>query len=216
MAFPPTAPQQVPAQVGTPNPLPLIRLLAPCCNDDETHLWTASLRHPTPCCRPIMAHRLLHRLGGGGVSVTAPSARQARLVVTRDLQRECTISTQEPVRAPGRHGFSVSMPLKEVRTAVGFLAAPSDQYMTPDFGLGSRGYVSYGGAGFIYPAKRNSGVTYGQGDTVRAELDFDARVVTFWANGRKAGTAPWTGGDEAYPAVSVFPGALRCEVEFDQ
>ncbi|KAG2495573.1 hypothetical protein HYH03_006173 [Edaphochlamys debaryana] len=82
--------------------------------------------------------------------------------------------------------------------------------MTPDYL--SSGYVSYGGAGFIYPAKAMSRATYTQGDRVTATLCFDSRRVTFAVNGREAGSAPWRGGDEAYPAISVFPGELVCDL----
>ncbi len=50
---------------------------------------------------------------------------------------------------------------------------------------------------------------------VRCELCFDTRRVTFWVNGRQAGSASWGGQAAAYPAVSVFPGDLVCEVAFD-
>ncbi|KAG2449061.1 hypothetical protein HYH02_005810 [Chlamydomonas schloesseri] len=102
------------------------------------------------------------------------------------------------------------MPKKGVRTAVGFMETPRNEYMTPDYLRG--GYVSYGGAGFIYPAKAMSRASYGEGDTIRCELDWAAARVTFWVNGREAGSAAWRGGSEAYPAVSVFPGDLVCDV----
>jgi hypothetical protein len=69
--------------------------------------------------------------------------------------------------------------------------------------------------GFLYPAKQMSKATYGEGDTIRCELDFDARLVSFSVNGRAAGTAPWRGGTDAYPAISVSPGDLVCEVAFE-
>ncbi|KXZ44099.1 hypothetical protein GPECTOR_74g713 [Gonium pectorale] len=105
------------------------------------------------------------------------------------------------------------MPKKGVRTAVGFLENPKSlEYMTPDYLRG--GYVSYGGAGFIYPAKQMSRATYGEGDRIKCELCFDSKRVTFWVNGTEAGSAPWRGSAEAYPAISVFPGDLTCDVKF--
>lgn len=50
---------------------------------------------------------------------------------------------------------------------------------------------------------------------VRCELCFDTRRVTFWVNGKQAGSAAWGGQAAAYPAVSVFPGDLVCEVAFE-
>lgn len=67
-------------------------------------------------------------------------------------------------------------------------------------------------AGFIYPAKAMSRASYGEGDTISCQLDFDAGRVTFFVNGQEAGGAPWRGAAEAYPAVSVFPGDLVCDV----
>eukprot|EP00198_Chlamydomonas_reinhardtii_P000226 XP_001689561.1 predicted protein [Chlamydomonas reinhardtii] len=90
------------------------------------------------------------------------------------------------------------------------METPRQEYMTPDYLRA--GYVSYGGAGFIYPAKAMSRASYGEGDTISCQLDFDAGRVTFFVNGQEAGGAPWRGAAEAYPAVSVFPGDLVCDV----
>ncbi len=49
----------------------------------------------------------------------------------------------------------VSMPVKQAHVAVGFVALqPTNEYLTPEFGLGTRGYISMGGAGNIYPQVR--------------------------------------------------------------
>lgn len=141
-------------------------------------------------------------------------AKRCRVTVSRELPGPCTISTREPFQGPGKHAFEVTMPKKGVRTALGFLEKPRSEYMTPDY-LGSGGYVSYGGAGFIYPAKAMSRMTYAEGDTVRCELCFESRRVTFWVNGSQAGSAPWRGPLAAYPAVSVCPGDLVCDIAFD-
>lgn len=162
--------------------------------------------------------RLISRAQQGaaiqGVQITNMEAqRVSRLLITPDLPGPCTISTAEPVRrGPGSHAFEVSMPVKGARTAVGYMAEPSTRYMTPDYL--PKGYVSMGGAGFIYPASRQSGSSYGEGDTVRVELDWDAGEVRFAVNGRAAGKAAWTGSDVAFPAVSMHPGQLELLVTF--
>ncbi|GLC46755.1 hypothetical protein PLESTB_001344700 [Pleodorina starrii] len=155
----------------------------------------------------------VNRTGASGLKLSS-QGKSFQITVTRELPGPCTISTREPVRGPGKHAFEVAMPKKGVRTALGFLEQPRSEYMTPDYLTGG-GYVSYGGAGFIYPAKAMSRATYTEGDTVRCELCFDSKRVTFWVNGSQAGSAPWRGPSQAYPAVSVFPGDLVCNIAFE-
>ncbi|GIL95586.1 hypothetical protein Vretimale_1543, partial [Volvox reticuliferus] len=162
--------------------------------------------------RTIM-QTFLNRTGAPGLKVTS-WAKSCQITVSRELPGPCTISTHEPVCGPGKHAYEVALPKKSVRTALGFLEQPRTEYMTPDY-LAGRGYVSYGGAGFIYPAKTMSKATYTEGDTVRCELCFDSRRVTFWVNGSQAGSAPWHGSSTAYPAISVFPGDVVCNVVFE-
>ncbi|PNH07221.1 hypothetical protein TSOC_006324 [Tetrabaena socialis] len=162
----------------------------------------------------------LAKLFSGGKSAVAPgvtlksSGSTAQLLVSRELAGPLTVPLkQEPLRGPGQHAFTVRMPQKGVRTAVGFVEQPRAEYLTPDY-AGSKGYASFGGAGFIYPAKSMSKQTYGEGDSVECVLCFDTRRVTFSVNGRLAGSTPYpyaTG----YPAISVFPGDLRCEIAFE-
>ncbi len=101
-----------------------------------------------------------------------------------------------------------------MRTALGYMGMPepSTRYMTPDYL--AKGYASMGGAGFLYPAKATGTATYGEGDTVRCELDFDEGKVFFSVNGKSAGQLPWTGSPVAWPAISVFPGDLDATVAF--
>jgi hypothetical protein len=157
-------------------------------------------------------HTFVNRTGASGLKLSS-KGKAFQVLVTRDLPGPCTISTREPVRGPGKHSFVVSMPNKGVRTALGFLEQPRAEYMTPDY-LSGAGYVSYGGAGFIYPAKAMSKATYTEGDSVKCEVCFDSGRVTFWVNGSLAGSAPWRGPAAAYPSVSVFPGDLECNITF--
>eukprot|EP00955_Chlamydomonas_euryale_P038179 351017-Chlamydomonas_euryale.AAC.9 len=59
---------------------------------------------------------------------------------------------------------------------------------------------------------RASSGRYGEGDTVRCELDFDAASVTFLVNGTRVGSAPWPHGARAWPAISSEGGEVVCEV----
>ncbi|PNW88394.1 hypothetical protein CHLRE_01g027500v5 [Chlamydomonas reinhardtii] len=153
--------------------------------------------------------KFANRANSAGVSLTS-RGKSAQIRINSSLPGPCTIATEGPVRGPGTCVFEVTMPKKGVRTAVGFMETPRQEYMTPDYLRA--GYVSYGGAGFIYPAKAMSRASYGEGDTISCQLDFDAGRVTFFVNGQEAGGAPWRGAAEAYPAVSVFPGDLVCDV----
>ena len=139
----------------------------------------------------------------------------------RDLAPSpCTVTTSAPFRAPGCHAFEVAMPIKQARTAVGFVAQPLETYLTPSYtdptgqpGQAPAGYVSMGGAGFIYPVSVAAGSRYGEGDTVRCEVDFDARTIAFFVNGEAAGGAvEWVHGDAAYPAISCEGGTVKCTV----
>jgi hypothetical protein len=131
----------------------------------------------------------------------------------------CTVYATEAFRGPGRFFFEVSLPHKSSRTAIGWAAsADSSAYLTPEFRptASDASYVSFGGAGFVYPARRRGARGYGEGDTVRAELDLAdgsaAGAVRFFVNGDAAGEALWRGGAAAFPAVSSEGGGVQCEV----
>lgn len=109
-------------------------------------------------------YKFANRTGCKGLQLSA-GAKSARIVVSPTLPGPLTIATAEPLQGPGKHAFEVAMPKKGVRTAVGFTESPAEEYMTPDYRR-DRGYISMGGAGFIYPAKAMSRATYGEGDTV--------------------------------------------------
>lgn len=98
------------------------------------------------------------------------------------------------------------------------MSADSTAYLTPEFRptvSDSAQYVSFGGAGFVYPSRRRGARGYGEGDTVRTELDLtvsDEGVVRFFVNGEAAGEAPWRGGSSAFPAISSDGGGVQCDV----
>lgn len=131
----------------------------------------------------------------------------------------CTVYAIDAFRAPGRFFFEVSLPQKSSRTAIGWSASvDSTAYLTPEFrpSASDTSYASFGGAGFLYPARRRGARGYGEGDTVRAELDLtdggSGGAVRFFVNGDAAGEAPWRGGAAAFPAISSDGGRVRCEV----
>lgn len=175
-------------------------------------------------------YRFLNRAGRAGVVVSPASSAAPKscvLTFTPELPGPCTISTAEPFRGPGVFGFTVVMPTKNARTAIGFMGMepPDERYMTPDYitatssgssGTAKGGYVSMGGAGFIYPFRTQTGVKYGQGDSIRCVLDFDTRIVTFAVNGVQAGTGKLPDGcDGVYAAISSEGGLVVCDTKFD-
>ena len=103
------------------------------------------------------------------------------------------------------------------KQAIGWAAATdSDKYLTPDYRSSKEPhYVSMGGAGFIYPSKASALKGYGEGDSVRTEIDMIANRVRFWVNDELVGETPWEGGDVAYPAISSQGPAVDCRVQSD-
>ncbi|GFH25420.1 B30.2/SPRY domain-containing protein [Haematococcus lacustris] len=74
------------------------------------------------------------------------------VVFMRGLERPTTVTTQQPVTAAGVHAFEVVMPVKDAKTAVGFMAdPPTTSYMTPTYSS-MPNYISMGGAGFVWYA----------------------------------------------------------------
>lgn len=156
---------------------------------------------------------------------SAAAPKSCRLTFTPELPGPCTVSTAEPFRGPGTFGFTVVMPTKSARTAIGFMGMepPDERYMTPDFipsvSSGSSvkgGYVSMGGAGFIYPSRTQTGCPYGQGDSIRCVIDYDSRLVSFSVNGVHAGAAKLPAScDGVYASVSSEGGLVVCDTVFE-
>lgn len=103
---------------------------------------------------------------------------------------------------------------KRRKTAVGVLSqAQTCEYMR-DTPIGEP-HLSYGGAGWIHPKEIKAGLTYGQGDSVKVEVDFDKSCVRFYVNEHFSGEDEWTEA-VAYPAVSVDGGPCTVDVSFDK
>lgn len=111
---------------------------------------------------------------------------------------------------PQAAAFSVQFHTKEPRTAIGLAASPPPfaSYLTPDRAA-SLDYVSFGGAGFIYPFRRSASRGYAVGDTVSVSLR--AATVTFAVNGTVVGSAPWTA-ETAFACLSSEGGRLDVTV----
>ncbi|KAG1653950.1 hypothetical protein FOA52_002847 [Chlamydomonas sp. UWO 241] len=156
---------------------------------------------------------MLSFVARSGVTVTA-----SRLTFTKSIAKPLTVITDAPLTPTTgvrTRGFEVAMPTKQARTAIGFSADPElATYMTPTYSPGLSSYISMGGAGFIYPAGASSSGRYGEGDTLRCEVDFSARTVSFSVNGQRVGSAPWRHGEAAWPAISSEGGTVVADVDF--
>jgi len=119
-----------------------------------------------------------------------------------------TFTAAAPLSA--HSAFSVHFHTKEPRTAIGIAASPPPlaSYLTPDRAA-SPDYVSFGGAGFIYPFRRSATRGYTVGDTVTVSLR-DA-TVTFAVNGTVVGSAPWAAA-AAFACLSCEGGRLDVTV----
>lgn len=148
------------------------------------------------------------------------------------LSSPTTITSTTPFRKKNgviKSRFTTRLRVKEKRTAIGlqFTQTPIKTYLTPTYSPDFHDYVSIGGAGFIYPTSKASSGSYGVGDTVVLELDWDSKIVTFFINGRKVGSQIVKAArdnadidvdadvdiDIAWPSISSEGGTVVCEVE---
>jgi hypothetical protein len=108
------------------------------------------------------------------------------------------------------------MPIKDARTAIGYIFTkpPVSKYMTPDY-INGQGYISMGGAGFIYPSKSRASSGYGKGDVVKVEIDWIQNSIRFYVNNNIVGTKNIDSSiDIAYPGISSEGGVVECIVSF--
>ena len=145
-----------------------------------------------------------------------------KLTLSEEQQNRLTLTTSTPFfRSDGNLAtFSVKFNKKQRKTAIGFstIRPPSDTYLIPDY-YSSGGYISMGGAGFLYPMRTSASRGYKEGDLVTAEINFAAAMITFSVNGARVGSAPWPSADassskihEAYPFISCEGGAIVMDV----
>lgn len=158
---------------------------------------------------PFLSHKNVELVG---TTVILAEAQQTQLTLTTSkpfLRSDSNVAT-----------FSVKFDKKQRKTAIGFSSTqpPTDTYLIPDYYSGD-GYISMGGAGFIYPMRTSASRGYKEGDTVTAQINFEAAMITFSVNGARVGSAPWPSKDvpssmikEAYPFISCEGGAITMEV----
>ena len=124
-----------------------------------------------------------------------------------------TISTIEPFRrSSSNNNFSIKYNVKDARTAIGycFVPPPMTTYMTPEYSsTSSNSYISFGGAGYIYPIKGRAKNGYSNGDTVTSSINWDNNTITFYVNNVLVYTSNISSTiDIAYPAISVDNGGV--------
>ena len=158
---------------------------------------------------PFLIHKNVQQLGN-------------KVSLSEEQQNRLTLTTSVPFyRSDGNLAtFSVKFNKKQRKTAIGFSTTrpPTDTYLIPDY-YSSGGYVSMGGAGFLYPMRTSASRGYKEGDLVTAEINFAAAMITFSVNGARVGSAPWPSADasssmisEAYPFISCEGGAIVMDV----
>ena len=87
--------------------------------------------------------------------------------------------------------------------------------MTPAYISGSN-YVSFGGAGFVYPSNARAARGYAEGDTVRVLCDFSANVISFFVNGEAVKEVALSRDiDDVFPSISCERGGIVAEVRFE-
>ena len=138
------------------------------------------------------------------------------LEFTSSLKHPITITSIIPLTAAGKGkaGYRISMPVKKAKTAVGLRASSesTSQYLTPSYEM-SEGYVSMGGAGFIYPSSRATGCRYGEGDSIEIEVDWMTRMVFFRTSNGQEAQEEWLYGDSAFLAISSDGGPVLTEIQ---
>ena len=158
----------------------------------------------------LSSSRMMQFKGINGVSINSNVIRFSNT----NSNRPITISTIEPFRrssSSSNNNFSIKYNVKDARTAIGycFMSPPITTYMTPDYTSSSSSYISFGGAGFIYPIKGRAKNGYGNGDTITSSINWDNNTFTFYVNNVNVYSGSISSAiDIAYPAVSVEGGGI--------
>ena len=157
------------------------------------------------------------RLASG---VTASKKGKVTTVTFSDACKSpVTVTSDEPFRrtAGGVSRFSLRLPTKGARTAIGlqFSSSPSTQYLTPSYQPSLTTYISFGGAGYLYPAKKPAKNGYSEGDAIEVSLDWSANVVRFYVNSVLVGTGTIEDSsavEVAWPSISSEGGVVVAEI----
>jgi len=149
----------------------------------------------------------------GGVTIASRA-----VTFSKSIASPLTVSTTAPFlrSRPSPCSFSVRLPTKERKTAIGFIFnLPFATYMTPTYSSEKANYLSMGGAGFIYPKTRSAKRGYGEGDTVGVKVDWESNKVVFSVNGSVVGDETFSADvDAMYPSISSEGGLVIAEVDF--
>ena len=179
-----------------------------------------------------------------GADVTILHSASGTSTATFANPSPITIRTDRPferVTAAGCHWhmFTAYLPVKPSRTAIGLSFSPdpheSAKYMTPSHTSDDK-YVSFGGAGFIYPSNvralrgcfpplnlqnrisvpKVTFLSYSAGDRVGVRCDFSTNLIAFMVNGdvvTQVALSPDI--DRVFPAISCEKGGVVAEISFD-
>lgn len=156
-----------------------------------------------------------------GVKVAHNSSSRSTITFANTVP--LTIRTSAPfVRGLGQKDvrkFTAKIPKKEAKTAIGLSfsddASHYTRYLTPDYCSEDK-YVSFGGAGFVYPSRSRAARGYAEGDTVGIECDFSKNTITFSVNGSAVKEVPFGQDvDLLFPSISCEKGLVVMETFLD-
>jgi len=156
----------------------------------------------------------------GGRLVTGVTSSTRGSLTTVTFTEGCTspitVSADVPFkRNGGCSKFKVKLPIKGQRTAVGlqFSKSPASSYLTPSYSPSLKSYVSFGGAGYIYPATVTATRGYKEKDEIEISIDWSAQKVDISVNSGVVGTVALDPGvDSAWPSVSSEGGIVVAEI----
>ena len=136
------------------------------------------------------------------------------LTFTSDMTNALTTSTIQPSDSLllNKEDFTIRFKTKNARTAIGFSSEPIETYLTPPYTKSNTiKYISFGGAGFIYPQCKKALKGYTNGDIVTAIIDFYECKVEFYVNSEYVGEDWWETHlyPQAYFSVSCEPGDVE-------
>jgi len=157
------------------------------------------------------------------------SSSSSSIKFNSNVSKPLTVSTSEPFKriigsggsSSSSSSFTIKFNTKDARTAIGycFRSPPITTYLTPDYTTttsSSADYISYGGAGFIYPIKARASKGYGNGDTITTTIDWDSNTITYTVNNTIVYSSSISSSiNIAYPCISSEGGIVDVSVSFN-
>ena len=130
------------------------------------------------------------RLAPGVEAVTRGSV--TTVTFTEACEMPVTVCASRPFsrRKGGLSKFRVKLPVKSQRTAIGFQFGntPASTYLTPSYSPQLKQYISFGGAGYIYPDTKSATRGYKESDEVEFTIDWSLLKVAIEVNVRERAT----------------------------